>query len=97
MQQDDERMWADYFLHKTLSTGIEGTQTISVATVARAIQIVGMEKEARERLLPPPPPPCEHAHKQLTNRKITPTQCPKYIGPISYLEYGRRMANEKKT
>ena len=32
MQQDDERMWADYFLHKTLSIGKEGTQTISVAT-----------------------------------------------------------------
>ena len=46
MQKDDERMWADYFLHKTLSTGIEGTQTILVATVARAIQIVDMEKEA---------------------------------------------------
>ena len=48
MQQDDERMWVDYFLHKTLSTGIEGTQDISVATVARAIQIVGMEREARK-------------------------------------------------
>ena len=48
MQQDDGQMWADYFLHKTLSTGIEGMQTISVATVARAIQISGMEKEAQK-------------------------------------------------
>ena len=76
MQQDNEKMWADYFLHRTLSTGIEGTQTISVATVARAIQIVGMEREARKRLLTPPPPPSRHEHEKPTNHKIAPTQCP---------------------
>jgi hypothetical protein len=72
MQQDDERMWAAYFLYKTLSTGIEGTQTISVATVSRAIQIVGTEKEARKKLLNPSPSPRRHAHEQLTTHKNYP-------------------------
>ena len=41
-------MWADYFLHRTLSMVMQGTQTMSVATVARVIQIVGMEREAQK-------------------------------------------------
>lgn len=52
-RQDNERMWADYFLHRTPSTGKDGTQTISIATVATAIQITGMELEVRKDLLTP--------------------------------------------
>ena len=56
MEQDNERMWADYFLHKSQSTGTEGTQIISVATMAGAIKIIGMEREARKSLITPLPP-----------------------------------------
>jgi hypothetical protein len=52
-EHDHRDMWANYFLHKSLSTGTNETKTISVATVARAMQIMGMDESDRQKILRP--------------------------------------------
>lgn len=53
LEHDHRDMWADFFLHKSLSTGHKETKTISVATVARTIQIMGMDEITRQGILLP--------------------------------------------
>ena len=53
LNHDHKGMWANYFLHKSLSTGKRGTKPISLATVARAIQIMVTDEDTlRSTLLP---------------------------------------------